>query len=144
MAKRKDASLSKSIGCTMKKYRELRFPGLTQKEVGAKIGVSGQMWSNWETGYRTPDDAYRLEIAKVLGISIAELVGEEKKAPDAKAPGAEPVTYDAVVNACLSVQAAISDVLLHLNRERDLKPFREDLKDLADTARSLQELLSDV
>lgn len=115
---------------------------MSQQECADKLGVVQQVWAAWESGKNNPNKTSQKKLAAFFGVEINELW--QGKAPGTKAPGAEPITYDAVVNACLSVQAAISDVLLHLNRERDLKPFREDLKDLADTARSLQELLSDL
>lgn len=143
MAKQKDPTIATLIGCNLEKLRKQKFPGHGgAKKCAETFGVAPQAWNGWEKGAKTPGDANQRKLAEFFGITVGELRGDEK-APSAKAPRAEPVTYDAVVNACLSVQVAISDVLLHLNRERDLKPFREDLKDLADTARSLQELLSD-
>ncbi len=49
-----------------------RHHDLTQKELGAKIGVSGKTVSHWETGRTVPDPATLGEIAKIYGISSEE------------------------------------------------------------------------
>jgi transcriptional regulator with XRE-family HTH domain len=50
-----------------------RAKNLTQKELGAKVGVSGKTVSHWETGHRTPGPAVLAEIAKAYEISLDEL-----------------------------------------------------------------------
>ena len=57
--------------------------GLSQEELADKLGVSRQAVSKWERGEASPDTDNLIELAKIYGISLDELVGlskqEEKK-----------------------------------------------------------------
>lgn len=52
---------------------------LSQKDFGEKIGVTRQTIAYWETDERVPDIYMAKRIAKVLDISLDELVEEEKQ-----------------------------------------------------------------
>lgn len=61
------------------KLLELRKQkGWSQEELGEKINVSRQTISKYESGLSTPEMEKLIELAKVFGLSIDNLVGEEK------------------------------------------------------------------
>ncbi len=54
--------------------------GLTQSELGDRVGVSFQAVSKWERGESLPDTAVLPDLAKVLGVSIDFILsGGEKQ-----------------------------------------------------------------
>ena len=57
------------------KLKELRKEkGLTQKELGAAIGISEVMIGQYERGVRTPKIEMREKIANALGVMIDQFV----------------------------------------------------------------------
>ena len=52
--------------------------GLTQKELGTRLGVSDRAVSNWERGIRFPDIALLEELSDILEVSILELLRGER------------------------------------------------------------------
>ncbi len=68
-----------TIGENIAKYRKLA--GLTQEQLGDKVGISGQAVSKWENG-GVPDTYLLPSIAKTLGVSINALFGTEKSPAD--------------------------------------------------------------
>ncbi len=54
--------------------------GLSQEQLGDKIGVTRQTVSKWELGETTPDMDKLILLAKLFGTSIDELVGNESDA----------------------------------------------------------------
>lgn len=56
----------------IKRLREAR--GLTQTELGEKIGVSGKAVSKWETGRGLPDISLIQPLAQTLRVSVIELM----------------------------------------------------------------------
>ena len=54
-----------------------RQKGLSQVELGDRIGVSQQVITNYERGIREPDLETMLKIAGALQVSIEILVGEK-------------------------------------------------------------------
>lgn len=65
-----------SIGKNIAKYRKVK--GLTQEELGAKLGVTNQAVSKWESEVSMPDIMLLPEIAKVLSISLDDIYGIAK------------------------------------------------------------------
>lgn len=59
-------------GKTIKELREKRR--MTQKELSEMIGVSDKTVSKWETGKGLPDIGIIEELARALGVSVAELL----------------------------------------------------------------------
>ncbi len=51
--------------------------GLSQEQLGDKIGVTRQTVAKWELGETTPDMDKLMILAKLFGMSIDELVGNE-------------------------------------------------------------------
>ena len=63
-------------GAAVRQLRESR--GMTQAELGEKIGVSSKSVSKWETGKGLPDISLLQPLAQALGISLIELVNGER------------------------------------------------------------------
>lgn len=55
---------------------------ISQEELAEKIGVSRQTISRWEKGQTTPDSLMLKQVAKVFGVTVEELLGEDR--PDEK------------------------------------------------------------
>ncbi len=53
--------------------------GLTQMELADKLGISYQAVSNWERGATMPDISKLPELAEIFGITIEELLCDERK-----------------------------------------------------------------
>ena len=66
-----------SIGKNIAKYRKAK--GLTQEELGAKLGVTNQAVSKWESEVSFPDVMLLPEITKVLGITLDDLYANKKQ-----------------------------------------------------------------
>ena len=63
--------MSYVTGKAIKELREKRQ--ITQKELAEQIGVSDKTISKWETNRGLPDIGIMEELARALGVSIAEL-----------------------------------------------------------------------
>lgn len=66
-----------SIGKNIAKYRKAK--GLTQEELGAKLGVTNQAVSKWESEVSMPDVMLLPEIATALNITLDDLYGIAKE-----------------------------------------------------------------
>ena len=66
-----------SIGKNIAKYRKAK--GLTQEELGAKLGVTNQAVSKWESEVSMPDVMLLPEIANALNITLDNLYGIAKE-----------------------------------------------------------------
>lgn len=79
----------KSIGSFIQSLR--KEEGLTQKDLGSKIGVTNSTISRWEKGDSYPDAGMYEPLSQALGVSVAELLSgrrmtdrEYRKAADEK------------------------------------------------------------
>lgn len=79
---------SKKIGRRIKVVRQAR--GLSQEQLGEKLGVSFQAVSSWETGKCLPDSEHLPLLSRTLNLSLDRLFSEEAR--DWKLG---PVNYDA-------------------------------------------------
>ena len=66
-----------SIGKNIAKYRKSK--GLTQEELGAKLGVTNQAVSKWESEVSMPDVMLLPEITNALNITLDDLYGIVKE-----------------------------------------------------------------
>ncbi len=66
-----------SIGKNIAKFRKAK--SLTQEELGAKLGVTNQAVSKWESEVSLPDVLLLPEIAKALSISLDDIYGIAKE-----------------------------------------------------------------
>ena len=62
------------FGEKLREHRRTR--GLTQEEVAAKIGVSAQAISKWESGATEPSTTNLMELARLYGTTAADLLRE--------------------------------------------------------------------
>ncbi|MGM9884842.1 helix-turn-helix domain-containing protein [Streptococcus hyointestinalis] len=61
------------------RLKELRISkGFTQSELGKKVGVSQNTFTNWENGSREPNFKTLRKLANVLETTIDYLLGEEE------------------------------------------------------------------
>ncbi len=65
-------AVRKSLGETIKEHRTRCM--MTQEFVAEHLGVSRQAVSKWENGTSDPSTANMLALAKLFGISVAELL----------------------------------------------------------------------
>lgn len=63
--------VTKYVGAQIRKYRKQK--GLTQKELGFRIGVKHNTISSYENGTNEPEQNILFAIAEVLGVSINDL-----------------------------------------------------------------------
>jgi transcriptional regulator with XRE-family HTH domain len=64
-----------NIGDHIKKFRKAR--GLSQIELGEKLGVTQQVITNWERNLREPNIETLLNIAGIFEITLEQLVGKK-------------------------------------------------------------------
>ena len=67
--------MKESFGQRFSRLRKTR--GLTQEELGEKLGISGQAVSKWENDASMPDVGILVELSEILGVSLDELLGKE-------------------------------------------------------------------
>lgn len=68
--------MEESLGQRIARLR--RSKGLTQEELGDKVGISSQAVSKWETDSSVPDVTLLVKIANIFDISVDELLGNER------------------------------------------------------------------
>lgn len=62
-------------------YEYRKANNFTQEEIAQELGVSRQTISNWETGTAQPTIDKAIELARLYGVSIDELVGNTGTSP---------------------------------------------------------------
>ena len=61
----------------MMRLREIRErEGLTQAELGQRLNVGANTICQWETGKRNPRAGMLIDLSKILGCSVDELLKE--------------------------------------------------------------------
>ena len=78
---------NKMIGERIKAARKAK--GLSQEQLGEKLGISFQTVSSWETGKFIPDSDHLPALAKALDLSLDSLFAEEDREWELK-----PINYD--------------------------------------------------
>ena len=86
-----------TLGQRITQYRKQL--GVSQEELGARLGVSRQAVSKWETGAATLDMENLLALAREFGVSVAELT--ETSEVLVPPPAEEALTPETVVEAAL-------------------------------------------
>jgi transcriptional regulator with XRE-family HTH domain len=65
------------------RIKRLRIAGgLTQGQLGERVGISPTAVGNWESGEFLPKGRYVAKLAGALGIDVAALLGETPKSID--------------------------------------------------------------
>lgn len=75
------------FGETLRRIRKER--GWNQQELADVLGTTKQVISRYERGERSPKVSVADEYARILGVKISDLAGEEKPLPDI--PGIIPI-----------------------------------------------------
>lgn len=102
------------IGKFIKKKR--KEIGLTQIELGDKLGVSDKAISKWETGNSLPDIGILKSLSDILGISTSELLnGREDNNKDVK--GNKIVI---IIGICLIVISIILVIIININKNKEI------------------------
>ena len=71
--------------------------GLSQEELAARIGVSRQAVSKWETGESTPEVGKLAALAREFGITVDQLLSPDDPRAEAREAGASPTErYEAL------------------------------------------------
>ena len=72
-------------------YQYRKSMGISQEELAARIGVSRQAVSKWERAEASPDTDNLLELSKIYGVSLDEMLrGEEEAEPQTEPADSEP------------------------------------------------------
>ncbi len=69
------SDLNKQLACNLACYR--KAAGYTQAELAEKINYSDKSVSKWEQGNGVPDIYVLMQLAKLYGVTLNELVGED-------------------------------------------------------------------
>lgn len=72
----------------LKAWRE--EAGLSQVAAGARVGVSGPTWYDWEAGNKTPRTVHQIALEKVTGIERDAWLSAEDKAKIESATATPP------------------------------------------------------
>ena len=70
-------------------YQYRKQMGISQEELAEKIGVSRQAVSKWERAEASPDTDNLIELSKIYGVSLDEMMLGTKPAEDNKTESAE-------------------------------------------------------
>lgn len=104
-----------TLGQRISQYRKQL--GISQEELGARLGVSRQAVSKWETGAAAPDMENLLALAREFGVSVAELTEtpepHEMPVPDAPAGPPSRRSWWAVLGALAVVILAMIGVVIY-------------------------------
>lgn len=69
------------------RLKELRLKkGLTQTELGEKVGVKQSTFTNWENGKREPSYENLVKLADLLEVSLDSLFGREQMKVKKRSP----------------------------------------------------------
>ena len=68
--------MKETFGQRFSRLRKQR--GLTQEELGEKVGLSGQAVSKWENDASMPDVSLLVSLSDILGCTLDELLGKEQ------------------------------------------------------------------
>lgn len=116
--------------------------GLSQEQLGEKLGVSRQAVSKWEAAQSNPDVAYLAEMCRLFGVSADWLLlGEEsaKESAPARCPSCQAIVtgLDKFCPSCgqsLQGQASSTYTLLLKKPDANSTPLSpSDLRDLSKT-----------
>ena len=64
-----------TLSQNIKQFRSEK--NLTQEQLAAKLGISGQAVSKWETSETYPDGSMLVTLAQALGVSLDRLFGND-------------------------------------------------------------------
>jgi len=83
----KDATIERGVPAAVREHfrhtlrRRREEMDILQRDMARRFGVTVGMYSHWETGFRFPTDEMLPRIAKQLGLTLEELIGEPVRRP---------------------------------------------------------------
>ena len=110
--------------------------GLTQEEVAEKVGITPQGVSKWENDLSSPDINILVKLAEISGVSVEELLGEEKEKTqvlqdyDYKKAVLKIILIDEDDKVAINFPIALGEILLGTYIKLGLKNESEALKDI--------------
>ena len=110
--------------------------GLTQEEAAEKVGITPQGVSKWENDLSSPDINILVKLAEILGVSVEELLGEEKEKTqvlqdyDYKKAVLKIIVIDEDDKVSINFPIALGEILLGTYIKLGLKNESEALKDI--------------
>ena len=110
--------------------------GLTQEEVAEKVGITPQGVSKWENDLSSPDINILVKLAEISGVSVEELLGEEKEKTqvlqdyDYKKAVLKIILIDEDDKVSINFPIALGEILLGTYIKLGLKNESEALKDI--------------
>lgn len=118
------------IGTRIKQLRKEN--GLTQSELGSKLGVIKQTISSWENGISNPSNESVAAIASIFNVSTDYLLGNAKKFTEHSAPIKTASEYDTSLKYWVDKTGyAYDEVANRLGiAERELLSYLNDEKDI--------------
>jgi transcriptional regulator with XRE-family HTH domain len=84
-------SVSSRFGARVREARSQQ--GLTLDELAAAAGISRATLSNLERGEQSPSLNAATDVARALGVSLAQLLGEEERRPTVTIPAGERLVF---------------------------------------------------
>lgn len=90
-------------------YEYRKSMGLSQEELAAKIGVSRQAVSKWERAEASPDTDNLIELSKVYGVTLDEMLRGKAEETPAQAPAEETPAEEAPAEETTSEDAEPKD-----------------------------------
>ncbi|MBO4126336.1 helix-turn-helix domain-containing protein [Streptococcus suis] len=111
------------------RLKELRLHhGLTQTQLGEKVGIKQNTFTNWENGKRTPSIEDIIKLSNIFNVSIDYLLGLSNEKSHYIDPSEE--------NKRIRTEVAlleITDLLLNINKEAEYtgQTFEEIISSLS-------------
>ena len=87
-------------------YQYRKKMGISQEELAARIGVSRQAVSKWERAEASPDTDNLIELSKIYGVTLDEMLQGEKESADADAQESVGATTQAEEEASTEKEPA--------------------------------------
>ena len=84
-------SISSRFGARVREARSQR--GLTLEDLASAAGISRATLSNLEDGEHSPSLNAATDVARALGVSLAQLLGEEERRPTVTIPAGERLIF---------------------------------------------------
>ncbi|MBQ2873191.1 MAG: helix-turn-helix transcriptional regulator [Bacilli bacterium] len=103
---------NKKIGKLIAKLRKEQ--GLTQQDLGDKVGVGFRAVSKWERGLTLPDISIINDVSKILGISSDELLsGEIKRDDKVKEKKKIPTKFKIIISIITLIIVLVSTIVIY-------------------------------
>lgn len=108
--------MKKTLGTMISELRKQH--GMTQLELGEKMGVTDKAVSKWERDLSCPDINSLPNLAEILGVSVEELMQIKK---EAEAPVSKAAEIMEIVPKAVSVAMGVAVAVLTMLNALDAK-----------------------